>query len=181
MPTARAVPSPNGTNYEKLYYFTVPRGSSVQQAMDAAMRRGGRDQGEVEGERRGRFENALNISGLSADWSAAVMDVYDSIHGGGSTRDKKFGDDEESTEQWLDREDRPEEHGGSGSGEVDDEAEALAQGRGARRFEPGTIDRRRADDRKRRRAHDERMANDAAYSADQMFGLSRIKSATSWR
>jgi hypothetical protein len=189
------VPSPTGRNDERLFMLCIPRGSSPEQALDAAMKRGGRDkrrardQHEEAAELRDKFFDAMSVSGMSEDMTSSVMDLYDGVH---SRDTKRFGDDSEGEAEWLKREDEPEEHGGSGHpGEIDadDESEAIAESRGiARRMETGSGDRRRATDRRaddrRRRAHDHQLGQDEASareSFNEMFGADRIGNADNLR
>jgi hypothetical protein len=180
-----AMPSPNGTNFEKLFVVKLPRGvdrERAQLALDSVMkrraddrhdrrraddadRRGGRDEEERDlYELRRKLEYVLSQN-LSDEAYHAALDVLDEHLPGGQV----YGDDETERE-WYQHEDKPRE---PREPDGEDESEAEAEGRGlARRMETG--------DRRRRGARDRVLAHDSA--SDWLTELtSRIKPAISFR
>jgi hypothetical protein len=180
--TFRPMPSPNNTNFERLYVARIPRGSEkkVELALDSAMRskHGGDEQERDLAELRRKLEHVLSQSLSDEAYSAALDALNEHLPEGGRT----YGD-EETEREWYQHEDEPREprepDGEDEEGEIPRNAREGGMG-GATK----TYGDRHADDRRRRRgARDSRLvAMDAQDSFEAMFpGVSRIKPATSFR
>jgi hypothetical protein len=140
-----AMPSPNLTNNEKLFIVQGPKGTDARGAFDAVMKQKRYGDDEAEGEtmaRHDRFKAGLEHMGLG-DMGSMVADWFDECMGAKDRRDAS-----ESESEWFEREDRPEESGGAGSGEVDDEESMFGS---ANKDDEGI----RGEDRRRRGGRDE--------------------------
>ena len=167
---------PSGTNHEGMYLIEGVR--SPQLAFDAL--RKAKDQGEpIPGHTGGKEDNPheryrAGIDSMLADVEGMTgTQVADAIRAWGR---KVYGDEEESSEEWESREDQPEGHSGSGSGEFgsegEDESESLTEGAGAEHL----ADRFKVGDRRRRGAKDSALAHDWFGDA-----VARIKNADDLR
>jgi hypothetical protein len=192
-------PSPSGGNRERLFVVRCPRGVDPKGALDSAMRsmrRGGRDEmryGRDDEERDADLHEKLREiieRHMDGDGALEALEALNEVFGG-----KVYGSEVDDEER-----EGPPDHDRMGERDrehmrqflqdkncSDEEIEEVLSHmpRNAREGGAGgrlaRLEGRRADDR---RARDRRPAMDgttAEQRAEEMFGLSRIKQAMSFR
>ena len=186
MTTLRPMPSPNNTNFERLFVCTIPKGRERQArlALDAALTkrhtddRGDKRHGHDE-ENADLHEKLVEIIDrcMHGDAAAEAMRAIDEHFGGKTYGDtpRHGDDDEERDDDGRERLISYLQDKGVDDTIIDELIESMPRsgmhGMGGRVHE--------ADDRRRRAARDRRMmAHDAAAARfEEWYGTSRIKQA----